>query len=336
MSDAGNSRKAPTKRKPTQRHAAQGPARSGREAAGKLTERLERAARQTREQQRESSVPTENLQVPDAEPASRRYGSARSAADGARTPASRAASRHSSDQPQNRAAASRSSSARQDRATRRLPSDRVEKPPVKKSRIVVFVLIVAIMLVACISLAATYCQADNNKIRACEQWRDTVTKACLDTKLDEHWADAVLALMAVESGGNTEVESVEGVSGDIMQAAEGAYGDIVKDGSEAFGVEAQTPQASIYAGVLEFKQNLDLWKKYLNGIGVGEVDEIQLVVQGYNFGADGWYNWCKDQGITKYTVEQAQEYSETQMPEGAKGTPTHAEKWLSFYEKLRG
>ena len=182
----------------------------------------------------------------------------------------------------------------------------------------------------------TFCQADDSKLKECEKWRATVNQACVACKVDEQWVDALLALMAVESGGNTDVASVEGVTGDIMQAAEGKYGKIVKNGSEKYGVRAQTPEASIYAGVLEFKQNYKKWKKYLNGIGVSETGEIQLVVQGYNFGAAGWFDWCKARGIKTYSVDSAQEYSDTQMPEGAKGTPTHAEKWLVFYKKLRG
>ena len=119
-----------------------------------------------------------------------------------------------------------------------------------------------------------------------------------------------------------------------MQAAEGAYGKIVKKGSKKYGVRAQTPEASIYAGALEFKANLKLWRDYLDGITPNDSDKIQLVVQGYNFGADGWHSWCKKNGITAYSVDVAQEYSDTQMPEDAKGTPAHAEKWLSAYKKI--
>lgn len=198
-------------------------------------------------------------------------------------------------------------------------------------------IVVALALAAgALALLNVYCSIDNNRLKLCEQWRSTVRQACLDTNLDEQWVDALLALMAVESGGKTDVQSVLGVEGDIMQAAEGAYGEIVKNGSRKYGAKAETPEASIYAGVLEFKQNLKLWKKYLNGVGVSETGEIQLIVQGYNFGADGWYNWCKKNKIKTYSVEKAQEYSDTMMPDDAKGTPTHGEKWLNFYHMIHG
>lgn len=179
------------------------------------------------------------------------------------------------------------------------------------------------------------CSNDDSKLRACEQWRSAVQSSAEEVKLGAEWTDAILAAMYVESGGDPDVESVEGVRGDILQAAEGAYGDIVKNGSEEYGVAAQTPEASICAGCLEFKQNLKLWNTYLNGIQPDDSEKIQLVIQGYNFGAEGWYRWCKKRGITSYSVEAAQEYSETQMPADAKGTPTHAEKWLKAYEKIR-
>ena len=204
-----------------------------------------------------------------------------------------------------------------------------------KRRIAIIGVAVAIVLIIVISLASTVCQADRNKLNACEQWRGTIRQACLDCQLDEQWVDTLIALMAVESGGDVDVQSVAGVQHDIMQAAEGKYGKIVKNGSKKYKVDAQTPEASIYAGVKEFQNNYNTWKEYLNGIGVSEYGEIQLLVQGYNFGSEGWYKWCKKNNVTSYTVEKAQEYSDTQMPEEAKGTPTHAEKWLKFYEMLR-
>ena len=62
----------------------------------------------------------------------------------------------------------------------------------------------------------------------------------------------------------------------------------------------------------------------------------QLVIQGYNFGADGWFAWCKQRNVHAYTVELAREYSETKMPADAKGTPTHAQKWLTAYDAIHG
>lgn len=201
-------------------------------------------------------------------------------------------------------------------------------------RIVAVTVIFAVIAVA--GAAALFFQNDSSKYTASEQYRPTVEEACRDCGLDTHWTDCLLAAMVVESGADKDVMSVRNVEGDIMQAAEGAYGWIVTNGWAEHNVKAETPRASIYAGVMEFKQNLQLWEGYLGTITPEDTTEIQLVVQGYNFGADGWFTWCKNRDIRTYTVDIAKEYSDTMMPAGAKGTPTHAQKWLAAYKKIHG
>ena len=199
---------------------------------------------------------------------------------------------------------------------------------------VLAVLAAVAIVVAIGARAATY-QAFDAKYADCEKWRDTAAQACADCELGQQWTNAVLAAMVVESSGDLGVESVLGVKNDIMQAAEGAWGWIVIDGWPERNLEAETPQASIYAGVLEFKQNLALWDDYLAGITPQDAEKIQLVVQGYNFGADGWFQWCEDEGIHAYSVEAAKKYSDEKMPADAKGTPTHAAKWLDAYKRIQ-
>ena len=205
--------------------------------------------------------------------------------------------------------------------------------PSSKSRIIVAVILVAVF--AAIGVAVAVNQSGESKYASCEKWRSTMVAACKACDLDVDWTNALLAAMYVESGGDTGVKSVTGAKGDIMQAAEGAYGYILTDGSKEYGVRANTPEASIYAGVLEFKQNLETWDSYLGGISPTDADKIQLVVQGYNFGADGWFKWCEERGITEYTVEAATQYSNEEMPEDAKGTPTHGQKWLTAFKRIR-
>lgn len=214
---------------------------------------------------------------------------------------------------------------------------RAKRPPSssRKRHFLVFAGILAFFVVFCIALACTGTyNATLQKYEGVEAWRAVTEKACEDCGLGAEWTDDVLAIMFVESGGDEDVESVEGVEHDVMQAAEGAYGDIVKEGSEEYGVEAETCQASIYAGVLEFQQSLELWEGYLGDIGPGDSEKVQLVVQGYNFGANGWFKWCEANGVTAYSVDVAQRYSDEEMPEDAKGTPTHGEKWLEAYERI--
>lgn len=164
-----------------------------------------------------------------------------------------------------------------------------------------------------------------------ERWRSEVVRACTLCELDAVWVDLILAMMAAESGGDEGVSSVLGAKGDIMQAAEGAYGFIVLEGSSEYGVTANTPEASIVAGVLEFKGNLELWEGRFGEIDPLDLDKVGLVVQGYNFGALGWFNWCAERGVEAYSVDLASTYSQTMMPPGAKGTPSHAQKVLSYY-----
>lgn len=204
----------------------------------------------------------------------------------------------------------------------------------KRKLRIVAALLVALVAAACIWRVGSW-QVFDAKYADCEKWRDEVTRACTDCELGGQWADAVLAAMVVESSGNLGVDSVLGVKNDIMQAAEGAWGWIVVDGWPERGLEAQTPQASIWAGVLEFKQNLELWDAYLEGITPEQPEKVQLVVQGYNFGADGWFQWCKDNGIRAYDADVARRYSDEEMPSDAKGTPSHAAKWLEAYERIR-
>ncbi len=198
----------------------------------------------------------------------------------------------------------------------------------------VAIAVAAVVVVACVLRIGTW-QVFDAKYADCEKWRPEVTQACTDCELGEQWADAVLAAMVVESSGDLEVESVLGVKNDIMQAAEGAWGWIVINGWPERGLAAETPQASIYAGVLEFKQNLELWDAYLEGITPEQPEKVQLVIQGYNFGADGWFQWCENNGVRAYSVDIARRYSDEEMPSDAKGTPTHAAKWLDAYERIR-
>lgn len=168
---------------------------------------------------------------------------------------------------------------------------------------------------------------------AVEIWRGECRQACIDILGDEKWTDLMLAMMAQESGGNLGVLCFPGAvqRQDIMQACEGAYGSWILHGGGPYNLVACTPRASIYAGAAELKQNLSLWGAYLGGIEVHEVEKIELVVQGYNFGAQGWFNWNKRHGYKTYTLAHAQNYSDSVMPAGAKGTPSHAEKVMQYY-----
>lgn len=168
---------------------------------------------------------------------------------------------------------------------------------------------------------------------AVELWRGACRQACIDVIGDEGWTDLMLAMMAQESGGRLDVQCFPGGARrqDIMQACEGAFGSWIVDGGGPYNLEPCTPRASIYAGTAELKQNLDMWRGYLGGIEPSEVDKVKLVVQGYNFGASGWYRWNVRHGYSSYELSRAQNYSDAVMPAGAKGTPAHAELVMRYY-----
>lgn len=173
---------------------------------------------------------------------------------------------------------------------------------------------------------------------ACEIWRPVVNEACEAIVGDTKWADLALAMMAQESGGNLNVTCFPGAvkRQDIMQACEGAYGSWIISGGGPYNLVACTPKASIYAGVAEMKQNLDLWDSYLGGIEPWEIDKVKLVVQGYNYGAQGYYNWNVRHGYKEWTLERSKAYSQNVMPAGAKGTPEHADYVMRYYAYSAG
>lgn len=179
-----------------------------------------------------------------------------------------------------------------------------------------------------------------------EQWRPTVETACKDVGLDIKWVDTVLAMMRAESVGDTEVGSVVGASCDIMQAGEGCAGvyqgdkDVIDLGSDALAAwgitpnqafDGGTPTASIYAGVLETKMNVDLFEGWLGPIDVSDAGKIALIAQGYNYGAQGWFDYCSKNGITSWTLEASQAY---QNIVGG-GTAGHGGKVADYYTAAR-
>ncbi len=176
-----------------------------------------------------------------------------------------------------------------------------------------------------------------------EQWRKTVEIACDDVGLDDKWEDVILAMMQAESGGDTDVYSVVGCNEDIMQAGEGCAG--VTAGSEnviglgeaglaAWGIDPSidvspnTAVASIYAGVIETKQSVDLFEGWLGSIDVSDTGKIGLIAQGYNYGFAGWFAYCQANGVTSWTYDDSLAY---QSISGG-GTAEHGGKVISFYE----
>lgn len=180
-----------------------------------------------------------------------------------------------------------------------------------------------------------------------EQWRGAVEIACKDCDLDTKWVDSILAMMQVESGGDINVDSVVGCEADIMQAGEGCAGvdkaekNVVQLGAAALAewgitpsqeVDGGTGVSSIYAGVLETKFTVAMFEEWLGGIDVNDVGKIGLIAQGYNYGSDGWYAFCKNNDVEAWSLYSSLAYQSTI---GGVGTANHGQKVMDAYEDAR-
>lgn len=153
-----------------------------------------------------------------------------------------------------------------------------------------------------------------------EGYRELITNLCQEyntqpDKLDlSLYINAMLAIIEIESGG---------AGTDPMQASECGYNTEYPRGPGAI----QDAEYSCRCGVQYAR---DAFIKF--GVsGPDDMDRLSAAVQGYNFGIDGWYKWLSERG-GKYTVDLAKQYSESMMPVGAKGTPTHGQKFLNAYQ----
>ena len=123
----------------------------------------------------------------------------------------------------------------------------------------------------------------------------------------------MLALIQIESSGMSAINT------DPMQASECGYNTEYPNVANAI----QDPEYSCRCGVQYAR---DAFIKF--GVeGPDDFDRLAAAVQGYNFGIERWYRWISERG-GKYSLELAQEYSDTQMPANAKGTPSHGQKFL--------
>lgn len=156
-----------------------------------------------------------------------------------------------------------------------------------------------------------------------EAYREIIKKYCVEYENEKskkvcgglgNYVNAVLALMTIESHGSGT---------DPMQASEGAYN--TKYSKEPNAIK--DPDYSCQCGVQEFRDAIVMAKVS----SPTDYDRLGVAIQGYNFGMTRWLEWINDHG-GKYTVELATKYSNDKMPSHAKGTPTHAKKFLDTYK----
>lgn len=134
-----------------------------------------------------------------------------------------------------------------------------------------------------------------------EAYRSLMIEICAEYGLSGY-EDILLAIMAVESGGNGK---------DPMNASNSSF-------NEDYPNDIQDPEYSIRVGVLTFQ-----YLKDLAGLSnFGDFQRILTVIQSYNFGGS-YITWLQNHPDKLYTQENAKEFSEMRAAEN--GTYTYGD-----------
>ena len=126
---------------------------------------------------------------------------------------------------------------------------------------------------------------------ACESYREEVTQTAAQYGMSDY-VDLILALMMQESSG---------IGPDVLQSSEGAYNTKYP----------QTPNSipdasySIACGIQELKYAMEC----ADVQSPTDMDAIQLALQGYNFGADTYFNFMEQQGETSWSEKSSQAFA---------------------------
>lgn len=136
-------------------------------------------------------------------------------------------------------------------------------------------------------------QTTTHQINAsCEAYRDEVSTEAAQYGMSDY-VDLILAVMMQESSGQGT---------DVMQSSEGAYNTQYP----------QTPNGitdvdySIACGIQELKYSM----AKADVTGPNDIANIKLALQGYNFGADVYFNYLEKNGITSWSEESSKAFAE--------------------------
>ena len=136
-------------------------------------------------------------------------------------------------------------------------------------------------------------QTTTHQINAsCEAYRDEVSTEAAQYGMSDY-VDLILAVMMQESSGQGT---------DVMQSSEGAYNTQYP----------QTPNGitdvdySIACGIQELKYSMTK----ADVTGPNDIANIKLALQGYNFGADVYFNYLEKNGITSWSEESSKAFAE--------------------------
>lgn len=160
-----------------------------------------------------------------------------------------------------------------------------------------------------------------------EHYAHVAQSALKSNGLDKAWTNTVLAMIRVESDGDTSVDDEQ----DIMQAKEGEGGDIVRDGLPG-KCRGCTPESSIYGGVSVLSGCIDDFKECLGrNPDPTNLSDIALLAQGYNYGHRGWFMYLRDNGISEWSLDASEGY---QSSIGGLGTADHGYKCQQAYQEF--
>ena len=168
----------------------------------------------------------------------------------------------------------------------------------------IFLTCLFLLIVGCILLRFSKFsgrQKETHQLNAaCEAYRDEVSSEAAQYDMSDY-VDLILAVMMQESSGQGT---------DVMQSSEGAY-------------NTQYPQVpngitdvdySISCGIQELKYALNK----AGVTGPDDLDHIRLALQGYNFGADVYFNYLEKNGITSWSVESSEAFAKIASGETAR------------------
>lgn len=127
---------------------------------------------------------------------------------------------------------------------------------------------------------------------ACESYRPQVEEAAARYGMSGY-VDLILALMMQESSGNGP---------DVMQSSEGAYNTRYPQVPNGITDSAY----SIECGIQELKYSMEK-------AGVkspADTGRIKLALQGYNFGADVYFSYLSEHGITSWSEKSSEAFAE--------------------------
>ena len=169
---------------------------------------------------------------------------------------------------------------------------------VRRLKLALALLILAAMIFCCIVFVRSVIRPVRDKLNhntinaSCESYRsDVQTEAALYGMSD--YVDLILALMMQESSGQGT---------DVLQSSEGAYNTQYP----------HTPNGitdvdySIACGIQELKYSMEK----AGVTSPSDLNRIELALQGYNFGADSYFNYLEQNNITTWSVESSEAFAQ--------------------------